>query len=95
MAGQMLSEAGGWDAMSGQKVCAKPGLPQMPVRARCPLCIAAASPLLLLASVVSGAYARHAVAAVCHFCTRRGLICPGRALADCPAVGPSLQCWFE
>ena len=32
MAGQMLSEAGGWDAMSGQKVCAKPGLAQMPVR---------------------------------------------------------------
>jgi hypothetical protein len=29
MAGQMLSEAGGWDAMSGQKVCAKPGLAQM------------------------------------------------------------------
>ncbi len=31
MAGQMLTEAGGWDAMSGQRVCAKPGLVQMPV----------------------------------------------------------------
>jgi hypothetical protein len=91
MAGQMLSEAGGWDAMSGQKVCAKPGLAQMTVRS-CRRLLSCRL-LLLLSTLAACTGWQHARAARAHESAPTAALSSSPNQPSCvPAVRCSRPC---
>lgn len=79
MKGQMIAAAGGWDAMKGEKICAKPGTPQVPAHESAAAC---------LPSTADPARARRSLLP-----TSLTRACPARpALPSVRSNGPERRC---